>query len=154
LAYAYGDADNFREAYKTATEFQRRAPSDSISARRLIIDIEKKNAQFQFKKWNIGGTYNRWSKPTPEQALANVQQQLRERQPTADLLTRCGVEYYRLGQFEEAITLFDRATELNPQNAEAYGRRGVTFSRLQQREQANADFLKACQLDVDTNLRR
>ena len=154
LVKLYVKAKNFHEAIKTAEELQRRVPDRNFAARRLITKIKQETARNLIEKWKIEGSYNRWSDTTPEQAIASVQKRLKEQRPTADLLIACGVEYYRLGQFKEAITLFDRAIDSNPQNAEAYGRRGVTFDRLGERDKANADFLKACRLDVGTVTRR
>ncbi|QXO95906.1 tetratricopeptide repeat protein [Methanospirillum purgamenti] len=41
-------------------------------------------------------------------------------EPLSDIdLTHKGFQYYRMGEFEEAIEAADQAIRLNPQNAEA-----------------------------------
>jgi tetratricopeptide (TPR) repeat protein len=38
-----------------------------------------------------------------------------------------GVDYYRKGQYDKAISDFNRALEINPRYAEAYINRGITY---------------------------
>ena len=154
LAQFYADVGNFREALKSTKEFERRAPGASSDAMSLVRMIEKRTTLNQLDKWSNGGPYNRWSEPTPQQAMANVAHRLQTEPPNARLFIDCGVEYYRVNDFEEALSCFSRAIALEPQNAEAHGRRGVTFNHLQQKAKAREDFLKACRLDVDTHSRR
>ena len=150
LAIWHANSTNFHEAHDMAKEFSNRVPPTNYASRQLFAMIEERNAQHQLEKWKMNGSYSRWSETSPEKALARVEKQLREQHPTADSLTKCGVEYFRLGEYEKAIALFDRAIELDPRNAEAFGRRGVTLSRLEQLQRARSDFLKACQLDAET----
>ncbi len=79
--------------------------------------------------------------------MAVVQNRMDSEQPSAQLYVDCGVECFRVGNFDDAIALFDRAIQLDPQNSEAHGRRGVTFHHLKQLEKAREDLLQACQLD-------
>ena len=38
-----------------------------------------------------------------------------------------GVALYKLGKFNEAILMYDRAIQINPKNAEAYYNKGKKF---------------------------
>ena len=51
--------------------------------------------------------------------------------------------------FNGAIELFDKAIELNPNNALAYFGRGTVYSELKQHERALADFNKSIELDAN-----
>ena len=154
LAETYAASGNFLAAHKMAKEFQHRVSNANIASRQLAVMIEQGIATSQRKKWSIGGPYNRWSDPTPADAMKNVAHRLQTEPPNARLFIDCGIEYYRVEDFEEALSCFSRAIDLEPQNAEAHGRRGVTFNHLQQKAKAGEDFLKACRLDVDTHSRR
>lgn len=54
-----------------------------------------------------------------------------------------------LGDFEAAITDFEKAIEIDPEDAEAYYSRGLAKEALGQTEKAEADFEKAKDLDPD-----
>ncbi len=51
------------------------------------------------------------------------------------------------GQFEQAITNYSRAIELNPNSAEAYNNRGIAYRNLDKLQQSVADYTKAVELN-------
>src|SRR5215467_13387117 len=60
---------------------------------------------------------------------------------------RRGFAYQMKGEHDRAITDFNEAIRLNPQNARAYNNRGSSFFAKGDRDQAVADFSKAVELD-------
>lgn len=58
-----------------------------------------------------------------------------------------GIAYGSLGNYHQAIKDFDRAIELNPNNAVAYSNRGNAYNSLGKRQQALEDLNKAIKLD-------
>jgi tetratricopeptide (TPR) repeat protein len=61
-----------------------------------------------------------------------------------------GISFGELGEYEEAIECFNRAIELNPNDADAYNCRGFVYYYyyyLGQHERAIKDFSKAIKLD-------
>ena len=62
-----------------------------------------------------------------------------------------GVVRIMLGDFAEAIIDFDKAIQINPQNAKHYHNRGRAKEALGQKEAANADFQKAKELDPNVD---
>ena len=60
-----------------------------------------------------------------------------------------GAALQELGQFEEAVQAFDRAIQLNPDNAEAHSNRGVALQRQGRLEEAVQSIDRAIQLNPD-----
>jgi len=65
----------------------------------------------------------------------------------ADGFYKRGNVYFKLNDFEKSIASFDKAIELDPNDAVAYNNRGGTKRELGQYEQAIADFDKAIELN-------
>ena len=65
----------------------------------------------------------------------------------AELYVRQGEELVRDERWEEAITRFSQAIELNPDHAKAYYSRGRSYLETRQSEAAIADFTSALSLD-------
>lgn len=63
-----------------------------------------------------------------------------------------GDKLYYVGEFNEAIEIFNEAIELNPYNAMAYTHRGFTYNDLNRYEQAIADLNRAIELDPQFEL--
>jgi tetratricopeptide (TPR) repeat protein len=57
--------------------------------------------------------------------------------------------YDDLEQYEKALTDYDQAIQLDPNNAYAFYNRGITYHKLDQYEKALADFDRAIKLDPD-----
>ena len=55
--------------------------------------------------------------------------------------------YYYLGQHQRAIQDYDKAIQLDPNDAKAYNNRGFAYHNLGQDAEADADKAKACSLD-------
>ena len=58
-----------------------------------------------------------------------------------------GVAYAREGQYDQAISDFNKALEINPRDANAYNNRGVAYARKDQYDQAISDFNKALEIN-------
>ena len=54
-----------------------------------------------------------------------------------------------LGQHARAIEDYDKAIALNPDFADFYNNRELTFQHVGQYQLANDDFRKACELDKE-----
>ncbi|MGI9568857.1 MAG: tetratricopeptide repeat protein, partial [Desulfobulbia bacterium] len=55
--------------------------------------------------------------------------------------------YSNKGQFDEAISNYDRAIQLNPKNAAAYYNRGIAYAQLTDSGRAIADFTNAIKIN-------
>lgn len=58
-----------------------------------------------------------------------------------------GIEFDKKGKYDEAIAEFDKAIELNPNFAEAYKNRGISFYHMEENKCAISDFSKAKELN-------
>jgi tetratricopeptide (TPR) repeat protein len=58
-----------------------------------------------------------------------------------------GLAYLQKREFEQAIFLFNKSLEINPEYAAAYGTRGIIYSRREKYDQAISDFNKALEID-------
>jgi tetratricopeptide (TPR) repeat protein len=58
-----------------------------------------------------------------------------------------GETYRRMERYDEALADFDRAIELDPGNAEAFGDRAVIYLMMERYDEALADFDRAIELD-------
>ncbi|HEC56454.1 MAG TPA: tetratricopeptide repeat protein [Candidatus Syntrophoarchaeum butanivorans] len=60
-----------------------------------------------------------------------------------------GLVYAEQEKYDEAIKDFDKAIELNPDDAEAYHNRGIAYTKLGEYDEAIKDFDKAIELNPD-----
>lgn len=60
-----------------------------------------------------------------------------------------GVAYSEKGQYDLALSEFNKALDIAPMSAETYNNRGITYSKKGQYDLAVADFTKS--LDIDPN---
>ncbi len=58
-----------------------------------------------------------------------------------------GVAYYNKGQYDEAISDFTKALEINPKFAEAHYYRGIAYAKKGQYEEAISDYNKALEIN-------
>ena len=65
----------------------------------------------------------------------------------AELAFSAGADPYDQGLYEEAISHYEKAIQIDPDYANAYSWRGAAYSMLGQHQTAIADFTKAIQLD-------
>lgn len=96
-------------------------------------------AQSRLKRWR--------------EVLADCETALAIRQDDA-LYNVQGVAFFALGEFDRAITSYDRAIAHNPRNAQAYNNRGVVRQRNGNPDGAKADYEQALQLDPDLTTAR
>lgn len=69
----------------------------------------------------------------------------------AQIYSDRGWTYFRLKEYEQAVSDFNSALALNPEFARAYGRRGLAYSYLKNYQRAIADFDRALELNpLDT----
>jgi tetratricopeptide (TPR) repeat protein len=57
-----------------------------------------------------------------------------------------GLAYADLGQYKQAIKDYDRAIELNPEDAKAYNNRGIAYWMLNMIHAGCSDLKTACKL--------
>jgi tetratricopeptide (TPR) repeat protein len=60
-----------------------------------------------------------------------------------------GVALLNLGNYEEAIKCYDKAIEIEPNNAEAWNNKGIVLGRLSKYEEAIACYDKAIEIEPD-----
>jgi len=58
-----------------------------------------------------------------------------------------GADNYQRGQYDEAISDFSKAIEINPRYAQAYLNRGTAYHRIGQYEQAISDLNNAIEIN-------
>ncbi|MEE8075142.1 MAG: tetratricopeptide repeat protein, partial [Candidatus Binatia bacterium] len=74
---------------------------------------------------------------------ATVQTELKD----AAAYNNRGNAYTRKGQYDQAISDFNKALEINPRDAKAYNDRGVSYARKGQYDQAVSDYNKALEIN-------
>ncbi len=75
----------------------------------------------------------------------------------ADAYLKRGLAYAKKGQYDQAISDFTKALEINPRYAYAYNNRGLTYWNKGQYDQAISDFTKALEInprDADAYVNR
>jgi len=61
-----------------------------------------------------------------------------------------GMVFALSGEYEKAMGCFNKAIELDPNNVDAYGNRGITYRHLKQYERAIEDYTKVIELDPNS----
>ncbi len=69
---------------------------------------------------------------------------------TAQTYGRQGVTYAENGQYDLAISEFNKALKIVPSSPELYNNRGITYSKAGQYDLAVSDFTKALELNPDS----
>jgi tetratricopeptide (TPR) repeat protein len=64
-------------------------------------------------------------------------------------INNAGVVAYHNGQYEKALELFQKCTEIDPEFSEGYNNLGLTYTELDQEEKATEAFKKAIELNPD-----
>ncbi len=84
-----------------------------------------------------------------DQAIVVCKQSLDKNPKDGKMLLLLGIAYYQKAQFDDALSSFNQVIEVDPNRAEAYFQRGLTFAFRPERdiEKAMADFTKAIELD-------
>ncbi|HUA66786.1 MAG TPA: tetratricopeptide repeat protein [Alphaproteobacteria bacterium] len=66
-----------------------------------------------------------------------------------EMYNRVGLQHRKMGELDEALIHFNKALEINPDNAAAYNNRGLTKKEKGNRDGALADLNKAIELEPD-----
>ncbi len=82
-----------------------------------------------------------------DEAIAVLEQGRAEDDERPDLHNMLGVCYYKKGNFQTAITHFERAVQLNPASAIDYANLGVNYSQIGKNEEARQFLTLALTLD-------
>jgi len=65
----------------------------------------------------------------------------------ADSYTNRGIAYVEKGQYDQAISEFNKALEINPKDTEAYYNRGLAYYDKGQYDKAISDYTKALEIN-------
>ena len=101
-----------------------------------------KNADFWFDKGALCATYG-----NDQAAIKYFQKALALDPNRSDAVFEQGISYGQLGQFDKAVTLVDRAIEMDPENGLYHYGRGRVHLLAGNDELAEVDFQKAARLD-------
>jgi tetratricopeptide (TPR) repeat protein len=82
-------------------------------------------------------------------SCASTQQKQSEPRDAQFYLNR-GDAYGQKGQYDQAISDFNKALEINPRYAKAYNNRGIAYEMKGQYDQAISDYNKALKIDPET----
>ena len=74
-------------------------------------------------------------------------QRVIQTQETAEAYLNRGATYSQKGEFDKAISNYNKAIELNPKFAVAYLDRGFTYSKLGEDDRAISDYNKAIEIN-------
>jgi len=133
-------------------------PSEICQTRAALFEIES----FTLQQW-VGGQMAalvhfvsgiiHYEAGDYEEAIRRFTSALAGGEWVEDIIGQDVLFFYRgtaqafLSQYEQAIADFDRAIQLDPQDAKAYSNRGAAYADLGQYEQAIADFDQAIQIN-------
>jgi tetratricopeptide (TPR) repeat protein len=73
-------------------------------------------------------------------------EEIKETDPVA--LFYQGTAFVEKGQYDKAISDFNKAIEINPRYAEAYNNRGGAYHKKAQLDKTCSDFKRACELGL------
>ncbi len=65
----------------------------------------------------------------------------------ADAYLNRGIVYQRKGQYDQAISDYNKALEINPRFAKAYNNRGLAYKKKGKYDQAISDYNKALEIN-------
>jgi Flp pilus assembly protein TadD len=65
---------------------------------------------------------------------------------SAEAYRNRGITYGERGQYDQAISDFNKAIEINPRDAYAYNNRGTAYMKSGNKEKACSDWKRACEL--------
>ena len=65
-----------------------------------------------------------------------------------------GLTYHKKGQYDQAISEYNRAIAINPRYAKAYSNRGAAYMDKGQHDRAISDFTKAIEINPKLALAR
>ena len=107
------------------------------ASQNLIAPTVRVNLQGQNQQQSVVSTHPQWQTP-----VISTQSQ-----KTKEEWVKEGNKYRNAKQYREAIAAYDRAINLDPQNADAYSSRGVAYRELKEYQRAIADYDRAIALN-------
>lgn len=107
-------------------------------------DMQAFSAALQMEPANAAITQTR--QVPPMQGVRRIAPTQRAQPNVADVLKRAD-ELLDQEHYEEAIVAYNRATQLNPNNADAYHNKGIALSELGRYEEAIVTYEQAIQID-------
>ena len=128
--------ERHRDLYDTLADFYHQSPTEWLPRREPAAELQ----------------------PDADGHYVNIEQRRRRRSdyarlravrdlPTADALFAVGLEHLRLEQPEEAVRVFSRLIELDPQDEESLSQRALALFRLDRFAEAQADCDAALVID-------
>lgn len=146
------------EAFKQEIENLRAEFKDQLSQlKTLVLDAQKEKDQIIQELSQITPSPIRdTAPPEVQQKIHRLTQQLESLKSsnvqlsfTANDYVEQGKALYFEGRYEEAVTFYDKAIQIEPDNPKASFGRGAALAKLQQTEAAIASYDKAIQLKPD-----
>jgi tetratricopeptide (TPR) repeat protein len=128
--------ERHRELYETLADFYQQSPAEWLP-RHEATDESPTNGNGQYVDVEL--RRRRRSDHARLRALRDL--------PTADALFAVGLEHLRLEQPEEAVRVFTRLIELDPQDEESLSQRAIALFQLERFAEAQADCDAALAID-------
>ncbi len=148
------------EAFRQEIEKLRDEFKDQLSQLKiLVLDAQNEKDQIIQELSQITPSPIReTAPPETQQKIHALTQQLELLKSTNAQLSFTANDYveqgkalYFEGRYEEAITFYDRATQMEPENPRAWFGRGAALARMQQMEEAIAAYDRAIQIKPDSS---
>jgi Mlc titration factor MtfA (ptsG expression regulator)/Tfp pilus assembly protein PilF len=127
--------ERHRELYDTLASFYRQSPVEWLPSR----SAEQLTAATSEQSVSLGQRRRRMTDDARWRAV--------ELLPTADALFTLGLEHLRLGHAEEAVRVFSRLIEADPQDEESLAQRAIAYFQLGELAAARADCDAALAID-------
>ena len=146
------DPDNSKEWYDLGIALINLEKfNDAIGAFDRVLILDSMNTQATNQKLSCLNILNL------KQAMADKKETITSQfseQPiqnvsTARNLFKQGTEHFNLGRYEDALTSYDKALEINPDFSKAWYNRGNVLTELDRYEDALISFDKALEIDPD-----
>jgi Mlc titration factor MtfA (ptsG expression regulator)/Flp pilus assembly protein TadD len=128
--------ERHRELYDTLADFYRQSPAEWLPRREAAENLQA-DANGQFVH------VDRRERRRNDHARLRAVRDL----PTADALFALGLEHLRVEQPEEAVRIFTRLIELDPQDEESLSQRAIALFQLERYDEAEADCAAALAID-------
>jgi tetratricopeptide (TPR) repeat protein len=135
---------NYSDGYHGLAQAQREAgdPSRALLNHDRAIQLDPERHELY---WERGVTYARMK--NDDGAITNFEACLERNGRFANAHLGLGEAYRNKGDFKAALTHHDEAIALNPRSAWFYRERGNTYLKMGNKEDADADFAKARELE-------
>jgi MtfA peptidase len=128
--------ERHRELYDTLADFYHQSPAEWLPRRETTTDLQ---TDADGNHVHLEQRRRRRSDHARLRAVRDL--------PTADALFAVGLEHLRLEQPEEAVRVFTRLIELDPQDEESLSQRAIALFQLERLVEAQADCDAALAID-------